>query len=63
MSTSDQELPALGQPDVAPDPQGDSDFAAEHDSTAVDDKIMTGDEPREPARPTGWAGLDKDGAP
>jgi len=61
MSTSEQERPALGQPEAAAEP--DSDFAGEHDSTAVDDKIMTGDEPREPGRPTGWAGLDNDGAP
>ena len=52
---------ALGQPPYDPDVDtnlaGDPDFADEHDKTAVDEKIITGeDTDREPESPRGWSG-------
>lgn len=51
-------IEALGDPPSAPDPNGDPDFAGEHEETAVDDDIITGEDKdrREPEAPRGWAG-------
>ncbi|MEJ3744607.1 hypothetical protein WEI85_15095 [Actinomycetes bacterium KLBMP 9797] len=50
--------PPLGQPDAEPEPD-EEDFAAEHETTAVDKDITTGDDTdREPESPRGWAGSD-----
>jgi hypothetical protein len=41
------------------DPDDDqADFAGEHDDTAVDEEITSGDDDREPESPRGWAGLE-----
>jgi hypothetical protein len=54
-----QRRPALGQPPQGADPDGDPDFASEHEETAVDDDIITGeDTDREPEAPRGWAGME-----
>ncbi len=60
MTQREERLPALGQPVEEPTPEGDDDFAGEHDSTAVDDDIMAGHEDgkREPESPRGWSGLE-----
>jgi hypothetical protein len=61
MTQQNERLPALGDDDGLPD--GDSDFAAEHDDTAVDPDV-TGDRDRgEPESPDGWSGMDRDGPP
>jgi hypothetical protein len=41
------------------DPDGEPDFANEHDDTAVDEEITSGDEPGEPESPEGWSGLER----
>ncbi|WP_173745276.1 hypothetical protein [Actinoplanes sp. TFC3] len=38
---------------------GDSDFADEHGSTAVDPAITEGSDAREEESPRGWSGLEK----
>lgn len=64
MSQRQERLPALGQPAEEPVPEGDHDFAGEHDSTAVDDRITAGqDKSREAESPHGWSGMDDDGPP
>jgi hypothetical protein len=41
------------------DPAGEPDIAGEHEDTAVDKRIVAGeDEEREPESPRGWAGAD-----
>ncbi len=61
MTPPEERLPALGQPVEAPEPEGDNDFAGEHDTTAVDDTITARrDTDREPESPSGWAGMDAD---
>jgi hypothetical protein len=56
-----ERVAALGQPregtDITPDP----DFANEHDRTAVDRDIVTGEdeEEREPESPRGWSGMQR----
>lgn len=49
---------ALGQPPTAGAPDTDPDFAEEHEETAVDEDIITGEdeERREPEAARGWAG-------
>ena len=60
----DKPLPAIGQPPADPDPEGDPDFASEHEKTAVSSDILTGDESDpEPESPRGWAGLERDRGP
>jgi len=49
----------LGEPDAQPVPDGESDFASEHDNTAVDESILTGTDDREPESPRGWSGLER----
>ncbi|WDZ84938.1 hypothetical protein [Micromonospora cathayae] len=56
-----EQVPALGQP---PEGQGltdEPDFAEEHDRTAVDRDIVTGEdeEEREPESPRGWSGMQR----
>jgi hypothetical protein len=61
---SAERLPALGQPVEEPTPEGDNDFAGEHDSTVVDDDVMGRRESDpEPESPGGWSGMDTDGPP
>ncbi|GAB3986937.1 hypothetical protein V1634_05095 [Plantactinospora veratri] len=53
-------LAPLGQPPGETDPQGDPDFTAEHDKTAVDEEIITdSDTEREPESPRGWSGMQR----
>jgi hypothetical protein len=64
MTTHEEHLPALGRPVEEPTPEGDHDFADEHDSTVVDQRITAHRESDpEPESPDGWSGMDKDGAP
>jgi hypothetical protein len=51
-------IEALGDPPSAPNPVGDPDFAEEHEETAVDEDIITGEDEgrREPEASRGWAG-------
>jgi len=42
-----------------PDDEGEqTDFAGEHDATAVDEDVTSGDDTGEPESPGGWAGLE-----
>lgn len=53
--------PPLGQSPRQTDPEGDPDFAEEHDNTAVSDEITSRrDTEREPESPEGWSGLEPD---
>ncbi|MDG4767369.1 hypothetical protein O7632_25235 [Solwaraspora sp. WMMD406] len=64
MSDQPEPRPALGQTPQGEVPQeaADSDFASEHDDTAVSDDIIEGtDRDREPESPRGWAGLEEPG--
>ena len=63
MNQREERLPALGQPVEEPTPEGDDDFAGEHDATAVDKKITAGGGPGEAESPHGWSGMDHDGPP
>ena len=63
MTQHEERLPALGQPAEKPVPEGDNDFAGEHDSTTVDDDVMTGESDRETESPGGWSGLEREGPP
>ncbi|MEU5724342.1 hypothetical protein [Micromonospora sp. NPDC047738] len=49
---------ALGQPPTAAPPDADPEFAEEHEETAVDEDIITGEDGgrREPESSRGWAG-------
>ncbi|MCW3815619.1 hypothetical protein ONA91_14255 [Micromonospora sp. DR5-3] len=51
---------ALGQPPTAAPPDADPEFAEEHEETAVDEDIITGEDDgrRETESPRGWAGED-----
>lgn len=60
---STERLEALGQPVEEPTPEGDDDFAGEHDATAVDKDVTAGDGDGAPESPDGWSGLDHDGPP
>lgn len=63
MPQDQERLPALGQPAEQPEPDGDHDFAGEHDSTAVSDDVITGGSAGETESPAGWSGLDREGPP
>ncbi|WP_320067639.1 hypothetical protein [Micromonospora sp. RTGN7] len=55
-------IPALGEPPEGLDTTPEPDFANEHDRTAVDRDIITGDEDeeeREPESPHGWSGMQR----
>ncbi|SCL12923.1 hypothetical protein [Micromonospora inyonensis] len=56
-----ERMPALGQPAEGLDSTPEPDFANEHDRTAVDRDIITGEdkEEREPESPTGWSGMQR----
>ena len=54
-------LEALGDPDDTFD--ADSDFAGEHNDTAVDTDITEGRDSGEEESPQGWDGMDDDGTP
>jgi hypothetical protein len=58
---ADERLPAIGQPEGAADPTGDPDFSNEHQETAVDDEVITGEDAdeREPEAPRGWSGMQR----
>ncbi|PWU48646.1 hypothetical protein DLE60_29855 [Micromonospora globispora] len=54
-----EHIEALGQPPNAPaDLNASPEFAGEHEETAVDEDIITGEdeETREPEAPRGWDG-------
>ncbi|SCG51793.1 hypothetical protein [Micromonospora coxensis] len=51
-----EKVPALGQPPEGTDTLPEPDFANEHDRTAVDRDIITGEDEREPETSRGWAG-------
>ncbi|MEV0806174.1 hypothetical protein [Micromonospora sp. NPDC050200] len=53
-------LPALGEPPEGVDTLPEPDFANEHDRTAVDRDVVTGEDSdeREPESSRGWAGED-----
>ncbi|MEV7231797.1 hypothetical protein [Polymorphospora sp. NPDC051019] len=55
---------ATGSDATRPTPSSaekDGDFADEHDQTAVDDDVLTGEDvDREPEAPRGWAGLEEE---
>lgn len=57
-----EHVAALGQPPEGRDTTPDPDFAGEHEATAVDEDIITGDEDeeeREPESPHGWSGMQR----
>lgn len=58
---ADESLPAIGQPAHDPDPDGDPDFASEHEETAVSEDIITDADAdnREPESPRGWSGMQR----
>ena len=60
MTQREERLPALGQPVEEPTPEGDNDFASEHDITTVDRDITAGTEDgkREEESPQGWSGQE-----
>ena len=60
---STEKLEPLGQPVEEPSPEGEHDFAGEHDATAVDKDITDGKGVGESESPEGWSGLDRDGPP
>ncbi|AXO36309.1 hypothetical protein [Micromonospora sp. B006] len=55
-----EHLAALGQPPEGVDTLPEPDFANEHDRTAVDREVITGEDEdeREPEASRGWAGED-----
>lgn len=64
MTEQDQKherIPALGQPPEGPDTTPEPDFANEHEWTAVDREILTGEDEdeREPESPEGWSGMQR----
>ena len=63
MTSRNEGLPALGQPVEQPNPEGDDDFAGEHDATSVDQGVTADRDVGEPESPEGWSGLDRDGPP
>lgn len=59
MTQREERLPALGQPVEQPVPEGDNDFAGEHDSTTVDRDVTAGrDGDKESESPSGWSGME-----
>jgi hypothetical protein len=63
MTDRDEGLPALGVPEEQPTPEGDHDFAGEHDATAVDEGVTANRDVGEPESPDGWSGLDHEPLP
>jgi hypothetical protein len=63
MTDRDEGLPALGVPEEQPTPEGDHDFAGEHDATAVDQEVTANRDVGEPESPDGWSGLDHEPLP
>ena len=63
MTDRNEGLPALGTPDEEPAPEGDADFAGEHDATTVDQDVTAGRGVGEPESPQGWSGLDREPPP
>ena len=63
MTDRNEELPALGTPVEEPVPEGDNDFAGEHDATAVDQDVTADRNVGEPESPDGWSGLDREPLP
>jgi hypothetical protein len=61
-SGEEDDVSDVREPIGDPDDEGgqQADFAGEHDDTAVDEDITTGDDAgeREPESPRGWAGLE-----
>ncbi|GAA0797330.1 hypothetical protein [Spirilliplanes yamanashiensis] len=55
-----EKLEALGQPVEEPSPEGEHDFAGEHDATVVDKDVLDGDADGESESPRGWSGMDHD---
>ena len=55
---TDEPLQPIGQPVEEPTPEGDDDFAGEHDDTAVGEDITGGRDSGETESPTGWSGLE-----
>jgi len=53
---------ALGEPPGTTTAEPEPDFAAEHETTAVSDDVITGadEDRREPESPRGWSGLQQD---
>jgi hypothetical protein len=60
--TQQEHLEAFGDPDPD-DLDLDTDFATEHQDTAVDSDITAGRDSKEPESPEGWDGLDQEGTP
>ncbi|WBB79540.1 hypothetical protein O7606_25885 [Micromonospora sp. WMMD882] len=56
-----ERIPALGQPPEGADTLPEPDFANEHEETAVDRDIITGEdkEERESESPRGWSGMQR----
>lgn len=56
-----ERMPALGQPAEGKGTVPEPDFANEHDRTAVDRDIVTGEDEdeREPESPQGWSGMQR----
>jgi hypothetical protein len=63
MTDHNEGLPALGTPDEEPTPEGDHDFAGEHDATVVDQDVTADRDASEPESPDGWSGLDREPPP
>ena len=58
-----EHLEAFGNEDTADGYDGDSDFASEHQDTAVDPDITNGSDKGETESPDGWDGMDQEKAP
>ncbi|KIR63326.1 MULTISPECIES: hypothetical protein [Micromonospora] len=56
-----EHIEALGQPPEGLDSTPEPDFANEHDRTAVDADVITGEDEdeREPESPHGWSGMQR----
>jgi hypothetical protein len=58
----EERLPAIGHPDQGPNEGSrqdeQPDFAGEHNDTAVDEAVVTGEDGEEES-PHGWAGLEE----
>ncbi|MDI5943167.1 hypothetical protein ABUL04_04525 [Micromonospora harpali] len=56
-----EHIEALGQPPEGLDSTPEPDFANEHDQTAVDADVITGEDEdeREPESPHGWSGMQR----
>ena len=62
------ERPGMSDLEAVEDPNedgydADSDFASEHEDTAVDEDITDGRDKGEEESPRGWDGMDRDGIP